>query len=494
MIRELRPAPEPMEVFARLSMLQRCLFLDSALLLDSALPQSRLARYSYVMADPFQWIEAAVGDDDPLALLAAALTPCQSTQRGDLPPFQGGAAGLLSYELGRSLETLPAPVRNPLQLPILAMGLYDVVVAFDHERGQTWIVSQGWPETDARKRAARAAQRLDQFRHWILDPPASTSLTMGSTAGSMDAPLSLAELQPLFPVEPAVSFPCYSNFSRASYCAAVQRGMEHVFAGDIFQVNLAQQLWVPAQTDALTLYRHLRIQNPATFAAYFDLGTRQILSASPERFVTVAGRQVETRPIKGTRPRRIGPEADLFAGDDLRYSDKDRAENVMIVDLMRNDLSRVCTDESVHVTQLCEVEHYQYVQHLVSAVTGTLRDDMHSIDLLRAAFPGGSITGAPKIRAMEIIAQIEPHARGAYCGSLGYINWDGSLDLSILIRTLTAGRGWWQIPVGGGIVAQSDPLREYHETWHKAAGMLRGIDAAMQAQRQDDTSKEASRC
>ncbi len=184
---------------------------------------------------------------------------------------------------------------------------------------------------------------------------------------------------------------------------------------------------------------------------------------------------VETRPIKGTRQRTAWPEADLFAGDDLQQSDKDRAENVMIVDLLRNDLARVCRPESIRVTQLCRLEAYEFVQHLVSAVVGRLSAGRSPLDLLKAAFPGGSITGAPKIRAMQIIAELEPTARGAYCGALGYLGFDGSLDTNILIRTITAGRGWWQAPVGGGIIAQSVPEREYEETWHKATGLLRAL-------------------
>jgi para-aminobenzoate synthetase component 1 len=184
---------------------------------------------------------------------------------------------------------------------------------------------------------------------------------------------------------------------------------------------------------------------------------------------------VETRPIKGTRQRCGNPEADVFAAGDLRENEKDRAENVMIVDLLRNDLSRVCRPDSVRVTDLCRLEVYQYVQHLVSVVVGELAPGRSALDLLRAAFPGGSVTGAPKVRAMEIIQELEPNARGAYCGSLGYLGFDGTMDLSILIRTITAGRGWWQMPVGGGIVAQSIPDREYEETWHKAIGMLRAL-------------------
>ena len=266
-----------------------------------------------------------------------------------------------------------------------------------------------------------------------------------------------------------------SDFAEGNYLAAVERAVEYIHNGDVFQVNLSQRLLHPAVDDAVSLYLRLRRCNPAPFSAYFDLGDYQIVSASPERFVDVRDGVVEARPIKGTRQRSSRPEADLFAADDLLQSEKDRAENVMIVDLLRNDLSRVCRPESVLVTQLCHLEVYEYVQHLVSAVCGRLDDRRTPIDLIRAAFPGGSITGAPKVRAMEIIAELEPTARGAYCGSLGYLGFDGTMDLSILIRTITAARGWWQLPVGGGIVAQSDPRAEHEETWHKATGMIRAL-------------------
>ncbi len=231
----------------------------------------------------------------------------------------------------------------------------------------------------------------------------------------------------------------------------------------------------PAEEDAASLYLRLRQRNPAPFAAYFDLGDFQIVSASPERFLQVRAGQVETRPIKGTRPLIHDPQADRRAADELLASPKERAENVMIVDLLRNDLSRVCRYHSVVVSDLCRLERYAFVQHLVSVVRGQLRADCGPLDLLRAAFPGGSVTGVPKIRALQIITELEPTARGAYCGALGYIGFDGAMDSSILIRTITAGRGWWQLPVGGGVVADSDPEREYEETWTKAAGLLRAL-------------------
>jgi para-aminobenzoate synthetase component 1 len=249
--------------------------------------------------------------------------------------------------------------------------------------------------------------------------------------------------------------------------------IDYIRAGDIFQANLAQRLVCPAVEDPLDLYRRLRTVNPAPFAAYLALGDFALLSASPERFVCVADGRVETRPIKGTRQRRSNPEADLFTRDELRESDKDQAENVMIVDLLRNDLSRVCRPGTIRVPQLCGVETYETVQHLVSQVCGELQPGRNMFDVLGVTFPGGSITGAPKVRAMEIIAEIERVARGPYCGSLFYCGFDGRADSSILIRTLVQRGGWLSCGVGGGIVAQSDPAAEYEETLHKAAGMLR---------------------
>ncbi len=283
----------------------------------------------------------------------------------------------------------------------------------------------------------------------------------------------MRELAPRYAVAAAPGVT--SNFSRDGYLRAVERVIDYITAGDVFQVNLSQRLLAPARDDPTELYLRLRRRNPAPFAGYFDLGGRQVVSASPERFLRVLDRRVETRPIKGTAPRTGEPDADRAAAEALIASVKDRAENVMIVDLLRNDLSRACTAESVKVEQLCAIERYEHVLHLVSSVVGRLRQQRSPIDLLRGAFPGGSITGAPKVRAMEIIAELEPTARGAYCGSLGYLGFDGSTDLSILIRTITAAGGWWQFPVGGGVVAQSVPENEYQETWQKAEGMLRAL-------------------
>jgi para-aminobenzoate synthetase component 1 len=268
-----------------------------------------------------------------------------------------------------------------------------------------------------------------------------------------------------------------SNFSREMYLATVRQTLEYIAAGDCFQVNLAQRLVYRQRLPAIELYRRLRERSPSTFGGYLDAGEFAIASASPERFVRVVDGLVGTRPIKGTRPRGLTRAIDAANVFDLQSSAKDRAENVMIVDLLRNDLGRVCRYGSIKVADVCRVESFPYVHHLVSEVHGELRDGVGCVDLLRAVFPGGSVTGAPKIRAMEIIAELEPHSRGPYCGSLGFMGFDGNMDSNILIRTCTIGRGWIQFPVGAGIVADSVPEREYEETWDKAEGILRALDS-----------------
>jgi para-aminobenzoate synthetase component 1 len=452
------------DAFSRLAALPHVIFFDSAA------RDERLGRYSFVAADPFIWIERAADEIDALAeieQLWGQFRPHAVAAPG-VPPFQGGLAGLLSYDLNRSIERIPAARYEDLLPPALAMGVYDVVLAFDHVESRSWIISQGFPDVEPNARSERAAARLSQFMQH-LNTPAASAPCLGAAPTPSILPEALA---PQFDVPvPGVT----SNFSADGYRRMVQVAVGYIRAGDIFQVNLSQRLLCPAAAPSLDLYIRLRERNAAPYAGYFDLGAWQICSASPECFLTVRDGYVETRPIKGTRGRSLRPEADLFAGDDLSASEKDRAENVMIVDLMRNDLSRVCTADSVHVAQLCRLETYAFVKHLVSVVRGELKPDRTPIDLLRASFPGGSITGAPKVRAMEIIAELEPTARGAYCGSLAYLGFDGQMDASILIRTITAGHGWWQLPAGGGIIAQSDSNDEYRETWHKARGMLEAI-------------------
>ncbi len=453
------------QLFRRLSRLSRFVYLDSSVNTQSSEGHS-LGRYSFMAADPIDWYELQTDCQRPFDPLREAVARYPANYLPGLPPFQGGLAGLFSYDLNRSLEPIEAPRIDEFQLPLIAVGVYDVVVAIDHVEDTVHLVSQGWPETDPRRRQEQAAQRLRYFFELL-----TSDLDVSTAKPSETTTVTQPELA--FPLDEHAGLS--SNFSRSAYLAAVEKCIDYIYQGDVFQVNLAQRLLTRATISSAELYQKMRSVNPAPFSAYFDLGNAQIISASPERFLKVRDGVAETRPIKGTRPRTRYPEVDLNMAQQLRESEKDRSENVMIVDLMRNDLSRVCQPDSVQVSQCCELETYQSVLHLVSAVRGTLKPECDLFDLLTAAFPGGSITGAPKIRAMQIIRELEPTARGAYCGSLGYIGMDGSIDLNILIRTITAKDGWWQIPVGGGIVSQSDPEDEYRETWTKAAGMLKAI-------------------
>jgi para-aminobenzoate synthetase component 1 len=451
----------------RLAGLRHVLFLDSA-------ATSALGRYSYVTAEPFRWLSARGNSihldgshqpaHDPFLSVRALLQSFPTSTLPELPPFQGGAAGLFGYELGHHIESLPRPAFEDFDVPDLAVGLYDWVLSFDHEQGRAWLISTGLPEHASRRRMERACRRRDEVLHWLDE---GTKAPRWTTQPPM--PLQA----PLLRVKDSPEL--YSNFGPADYLATVRRAIDYIHAGDCFQVNVAQRLLTPQRRAPLEIYHGLRECNPAPFAGYFDLGDYALASASPERFLKLSRGEVETRPIKGTRPRGATPAEDRARADALRHSAKDRAENVMIVDLLRNDLGRVCAYGSVRVEALCRLESFQFVHHLVSEVRGRLRPAMDAIDLLRATFPGGSVTGAPKIRAMQIIAELERVARGPYCGCLGFLGFDGSMDTSILIRTLVLGRGWTHFSVGGGIVADSDPQREYEETWHKAQGLLQAL-------------------
>ncbi len=394
---ELPSGTRSVDVFRCLSDQPHCLFLDSAQ------QHPTWGRFSYVAADPHRFLTVPADGREALRTLDMALADCPCDPLAERPPFQGGAAGLLSFDLARSLERLPRARHEEFPVPAIALGLYDVVIAFDHLQSRSWILSQGWPETDPTRRRDRAQRRLQEFQQRLARNPQSVPPCVATPP-----PCDLPSDSPRHPVGRLPRL--LSNFSEAEYLWAVQSAIDYILAGDLFQVNLAQRLLHPATADAVSLYFRLRRCNPAPFAAYFDVGEVQIVSASPERFLRAERGQVETRPIKGTRPRAHRPEADLFSRDDLRQSGKDRAENVMIVDLLRNDLSRVCHADSVQVEQLCAVETFEYVQHLVSVITGQLEPGRSAVDLVRATFPGGSITGAPKVRAMEIISELEPHA------------------------------------------------------------------------------------
>ncbi len=488
LIQELDVLPDVAETLRR--------FADwpSCVLFDSASQRPELGRYSFLTADPFEFEErqSVAFGVDPFERLRAWSQRFQAETVSGLPPFQGGVAGLLSYELGGAWERLPRPAFDEFELPWLAVGVYDWVIAWDHLQRRAWVISHGFPLEGA-DRSRRAAERMSA----VLEQLASSGKQIRKT-GTPARPMvdnGLGNEQENgkdnrryggqeCPSYKNVALPglvgLTSNFSKEEYLRAVERVIEYIRAGDIFQVNLSQRLLFPADEEGLALYLRLRERNAAPFAGYFAHDDWVVASASPERFVSLRDGEVETRPIKGTRRRRHLPEADLFAEDELRASEKDQAENVMIVDLLRNDLSKVCAPGSIRVPKLCAVETYETVQHLVSVIRGSLGCDQagrrhDAWDLLQATFPGGSITGAPKVRAMQIIAELEPTVRGPYCGSLFYVGFDGTADSNLLIRTFTIRRGWIQFPVGGGIVAQSDPLAEYEETLHKAEGMLRAL-------------------
>jgi para-aminobenzoate synthetase component I len=487
-VEELIPPPDPVRCCELLGALPYRIFLDSA----SRGP--RLGRHSFLMADPVamvftkgtrtECLDLVEGTrqgvpGDALDAVRRLLSPHRAEPVPGLPPFQGGAAGYLAYDWGRALERLPAPRHQDLALPDVALGVYDWTLAWDHDESRAWLISTGLPDTEPHARAHRAAARAAAVRESLNGRPRPTRAGAITSAG-----LSL----PRRP-RPAPShlvddgwwdarLALRSSFTHRGYLEAVARVREYIFAGDIFQANLSQRFEAELGEPTWELYRRLRIRNPTPFAAYLDFPDGVVLSASPERFlsVDVAG-HVETRPIKGTRPRGVGPEHDAALGLALAVSAKDQAENLMIVDLMRNDLSRVCAPGTVKVAELFGLEHYATVHHLVSTVVGDLAPGADALDLLRAAFPGGSITGAPKVRAMEIITELEPSERGVYCGSIGYWSLSGALDSSIAIRTAVAVAGRLYFSAGGGIVADSDPELEYRETLDKARGMIDALVA-----------------
>ena len=447
--------------------LQKLSHLPNPVFLDSSAQHRQLGKASYVAADPFKVLKSQVGGIGDLHEVDRELAKFATSHVKGLPSFQGGAINFCSYDLKRCFEEIPL-VADEFEIPDLFVGFYDVVVAFDHLQNRTWLISQGFPELEISKRRQRAEQRLGEFKSLL----SADSLIQRKL--NVARPIPKSKLVPQ--KDSAISSKLKSNFSKSEFVAAVQRGIDYIYEGDIFQVNLSQRLLAKQVIDSLELYRKLREQNAATFSAFLDLGEFQILSSSPERLLSVdQNNQLETRPIKGTRQRSCYPEANLFLAEGLITSEKDRAENVMIVDLLRNDLSKICDDNSIHVSQLCGLEEYEFVQHLVSVIRGQINCEQRFTNIFSAIFPGGSITGAPKVRAMEIISEIEGVARGAYCGSIGYFGFNGTIDQNIMIRTISAGRGWCQIPVGGGIVSQSDPLSEYEETVHKAHGMVRAI-------------------
>ncbi len=473
LVSELSPAPDPVETTERFLGQPHLLFLDSAS--DSA----RLGRCSFLMAAPVALVRTRGREPggNGLDQIRRLLSGYRTEPVPGLPPFQGGAAGYIAYDFGAVLERLPSPRYDDLGLPDLVFGLYDWVIAWDHQAGRAWIISTGITAPgDGAPRAGRAEERLAWVRRILAGPTAGAG-------GRPRVPHPITAPAPSFPVtglDEAAEIGLRSSFTHRGYLDAVTRVRDYIVAGDIFQANLSQRLDAPLEEDPWHLYRRLREVNPAPFAAYLEFDGLYLASASPERFLQLepSGR-VETRPIKGTRPRGLSPLHDAALSQALLESEKDRAENLMIVDLLRNDLSRVCRPGSIRVPELFALEGYRTVHHLVSTVVGQLAPGRDATDLLAATFPGGSITGAPKVRAMEIIAELEPSRRGPYCGSIGYLSVSGAMDTSIVIRTFVALGGRAYFSVGGGIVADSDPEEEYRETLDKARALIAALAGAV---------------
>lgn len=411
---------------------------DGVVFLDGAAEPDGIGRWSYLATEPTTLLQGEASDwPSAVATIRSQRTqPVESD--ADLPPLRGGWIGWLSYELGRVFDRQPMPTGSTQSLADFSLGHYRSLLAWDHATGSCWQVGE---PLDLRPSGSP------------VRPRAKT----GSTA------------------------PVASTFTPAGYAAAVEQVIERILAGDIFQANLSQQFRTRFTGDPVALYGELRRLAAGSHSAFVSRQDTTVLSMSPERFLRYdpGSRLVETRPIKGTRPRdHADADRDAALAAELLASEKDRAENVMIVDLMRNDLHRVSLPDSVDTTTLCALESHAAVHHLVSTVQGRLAPGRDAFDLIAATFPGGSITGAPKLRAMEIIAELEPVRRGVYCGAIGWIGDDGALDLNIAIRTVTLADGMATLGAGGGITALSDPAAEYQETIDKAAALLAALAEA----------------
>jgi para-aminobenzoate synthetase component 1 len=443
--------------------------LPGLVVLESARP-GRRSRWTYLSADPRAVLEEPSEGADLFAPARALLRRLDRRQTSDgladpgRPPFTGGLAGYFSYDLGRRLERLPALAADDQPLPLLRLALHDWVLAWDRLRGTAWLGVRAVDGAD-RDRIRRRAEVLERLAGLLEGRPANRPGESG------------------FQAPPPESF--RSNLDRDAYLGLVEAVRTEIARGELYQANVARRLEAPFQGDPWPVHRRLRTGDPVGFAAYLDLGaapgserSRALLSASPEPFLHLGpDGAVASDPIKGTRPRGGTPEADRALAAELLASEKDRAENTMIVDVLRNDLGRVCEPGSVRVPRLWRLERTGSVQHLVSTVTGRLAPDRDAFDLLGAAFPGGSITGAPKIRAMELIEELEPVRRGPYTGAALWIDADGAMGSSILIRTLVADGERLTLHVGGGITWRSDPASEWEETQAKARGPLAAIGA-----------------
>src|SRR5207342_3654542 len=397
----------------------------------------------------------------------------------ELPPFAGGAVGFFGYDLVRTVEPLPEPNPDPVGLPDMALMITDVLVAFDHQRHEVTLIANAFVEDGGIEAAyARAVQAIIEVRERLRDPVPTPRVARAS-APEPGMPGGAAEDMPVDgeAVNRSVNFE--SNMTRDEFEATVSRIIEYVHAGDAFQVVPSQRFTAASPVEAFSIYRGLRTVNPSPYMYFLDFGDFEIAGASPEPLVKVTGRTVETRPIAGTYPRGSDEEEDRRNAERLLQDPKERAEHVMLVDLGRNDLGRVCEYGTVEVETFMAVETYSHVMHIVSSVAGELRPEVGAIDALRSVLPAGTLSGAPKVRAMQIIDELEPVKRGCYGGAIGYLSYAGDLDTCIHIRTVVVRDGVAHIQAGGGTVADAKPDYEFLESEAKARGVVKAIELAV---------------
>jgi anthranilate synthase component I len=428
-----------------------------AFLLESAEQGQRVGRWSFIGYKPRSVLRWSLADGgDPYELASAEVARHRQATRSGLPPFAGGAVGFFGYDCVRAVERLPGPNDDPLGLPDMALMFSDVLVAFDHLKHTTTVLANVDTD-DVDAGYARAVEAIREVRERL--------------AGPLPRPAA-----PI-PERPEPSFE--SNMPRETFEAMVARIVEYVHAGDAFQVVPSQRWSADVGVEPFSIYRGLRAVNPSPYMYFLDFEDFQLVGASPEPLLTVSGKRAATRPIAGTRQRGADADEDIEIARDLLADEKERAEHVMLVDLGRNDLGRVCSYGTVEVETFMAVETYSHVIHIVSSVAGELRPDVSAVDALRSVLPAGTLSGAPKVRAMEIIEELEPVKRGAYGGAVGYLSYTGDLDTCICIRTVVCKDGRAHVQAGGGTVADAKPDYEYEESRAKARGVVRAIELAV---------------
>jgi anthranilate synthase component 1 len=428
---------------------------DYGFLLESVEEGGKAARYSFVGTEPSKVISTREGDGaDPLKLIAGEMRKYRLASLNGLPDFCGGAVGYLSYEMVRRFEELPSPASDPLRLPESVFMLADSLLIFDHANNKIKIVSCARPDGNAESAYRKAEERIEELAKRLEQP--------------------IKDPQPPKQIPVQIS----SNLTREEFEANVEKAKQYITEGEAIQIVLSQRLSRPTRANPLYIYRALRAINPSPYMFFLDFKDFQLIGSSPEILVRAINGTVTTRPLAGTRPRGKTPEEDKRLEAELRADEKERAEHIMLVDLGRNDIGRVSQPGTVKVSELMDVERYSHVMHLVTNVEGRLRPELSPFDTLRACFPAGTVSGAPKIRAMEAIAELEPDKRGPYAGCVGYFSFSGAMDTAITIRTIVTQNGTAHVQAGAGIVYDSVPSREYQETINKARALIKAIEQA----------------